>query len=443
MISEGTWLDALPDAVLVVDGSGAILFASGRCEPLLGWTSGELVGKPIDALVPARFDAHRALRSAFMATPTLRAMGAGLEIGILHRSGEEIPVDIALNPVVVEGVPYVVASVRDTRAQRNLAHRLRIQSAAVDAAASGIVITNRNGVIVSVNPAACRMTGYAADELIGHRPSLLKSNEHDASFYADLWRTVLSGQTWNGSIINKRKDGTLYHEEQTIAPVRDGSGEITHFIAVKQDVTERVLADQALRTTRDELTRRVVEVEALHARLRDQATRDPLTGLLNRRYLDETLPRELASARRSGSVLTLAVLDIDHFKRVNDQHGHAVGDLVLVELGRLLGGRSRTSDVACRYGGEEFVVVLRGARLSDGVRRADEWRKGFAASKVSAGEEEVRTTLSAGVAEWQPGETADELFVRADAALYAAKRAGRNRTVAAEPPAAQPPAPGD
>ena len=438
MIPDRAWLDALPDAILVVDSSGIIVLANKRCESLAGWSAAELVGRPIEALVPPRFEAHATLRSAFAAAPALRAMGPGLETTILHRSGEEIPVDVALNAERVDGATYVLASVRDARAQSDLAERLRIQSVALDAAASGIVITTRGGIIVSVNPAACRMTGYAARELIGQRPSLLKSSEHDESFYSELWRTVLSGQTWNGSIINKRKDGTLYHEEQTIAPVRDRSGEITHFIAVKQDVTERVLAEQALRTTRDELARRVIEVEALHSRLRDQATRDPLTGLLNRRYLDETLPRELASARRGGSAVTLAVLDIDHFKHVNDHHGHVIGDLVLLELGRLLGGHSRTSDVACRYGGEEFVVVLKGARLADGLRRADEWRRAFGAVRVQAAGTQVHATMSAGVAEWQPGETADELFVRADAALFAAKRAGRNRTVAAEPPPALP-----
>lgn len=428
-IGEHAKLDLDPDAVLIVDSRGRITYANSNCGELLGWSPGELRGELVERLVPGRFGGHAALRSQFMATPSRRPMGAGLELFALHRSSEEIPVDIVLNSVTIEGAPHVVIAMRDMRAYRAELQKLALLSVAVDAAASGVVITDQDGVITWVNPAACHMTGYAASELIGNRPNLLKSGRHDKSFYDELWTTVRSGAIWQGAIINRHKDGSEYHEEQTIAPVHDRAGAITHFIAIKQDVTERVRAENLLRETRDELARRVTEVEALHAQLRELAVRDSLSGLFNRRYLDETLPRELAKATRDRTSVTLVMIDIDHFKRVNDKHGHTIGDRMIAELGGILRTQSRVYDVACRYGGEEFAVVMLAAALKDGVACAEGWRDSFGAVSVPAGTTTVQATLSAGVAEWSRDETADELLARADSALYQAKRAGRNRVV--------------
>ncbi len=433
MTPDRTWLDAAPDATLVVDAAGTIVFASHRCTQLLGWLPEELVGRQVELLVPARVTGHKTLRDRYAAAGSARPMGAGLDLVAVHKNGAEIPVDIALNPVSLDGVPHVVAAVRDARAQREVLQRLRVQSIALDAAASGVVITTRDGIITWVNPAVCHMSGYAAHELLGQRPSVLKSGEHDPAFYAALWATVTAGKTWRGSIINRTKSGALYHEEQTISPVRDVRGDITHFIAIKQDVTARVLAETQLRAARDELAQRVAQVEGLHAQLREAAIRDVLTGLFNRRYLDETLPRELANARRDGGAVTLAVLDVDHFKRINDTHGHAVGDRMLEALGHILSTRSRSGDVACRYGGEEFVVVLLGASLDNSLRRANDWRETFASVAIAAPDGVAQTTCSVGVAAWEVGETAEQLFARADAALYQAKHSGRDRVVAAPP----------
>lgn len=117
---------------------------------------------------------------------------------------------------------------------------------ALEAAANGILITDARGEILWSNPAFTAMTGYSAGEALGRNPRFLKSGRHDSEFYAELWRTIRAGQTWHGEMVNRRKNGSLYHEQQTIAPVRDAAGEITHFIAIKQDVTERVVAQQAL-----------------------------------------------------------------------------------------------------------------------------------------------------------------------------------------------------
>ena len=178
------------------------------------------------------------------------------------------------------------------------------------------------------------------------------------------------------------------------------------------------------------LAGRIKEIEDLQNILREQAIRDSLTGLFNRRYLDETLPRELARAGRDGIPVCLVMIDLDRFKRVNDSYGHAVGDKMLQELGTILSTHSRLGDIACRYGGEEFIILLLDARLADGARRAEEWRQRFNAVVVASAGAPVQTTLSAGVVQWKPGETTDEFLARVDAALYSAKNAGRNRVAA-------------
>jgi diguanylate cyclase (GGDEF)-like protein len=168
----------------------------------------------------------------------------------------------------------------------------------------------------------------------------------------------------------------------------------------------------------------------LQAKLREQAIQDPLTGLANRRWLEESLPRELHRAWRAESMLSIAMLDLDHFKRFNDSFGHGPGDSLLREVGRVLRDKLRKSDIACRYGGEEFVLVLPDSSRADTLKRIEDIRRAVRELKIRSGDELLgAVTVSAGVAEAREGLTAPELLREADEALYAAKHAGRDRVV--------------
>ena len=171
----------------------------------------------------------------------------------------------------------------------------------------------------------------------------------------------------------------------------------------------------------------------LQETLRMQSLRDQLTGLFNRRYLDEALTREIARARRHGQPLTVAMLDIDHFKRFNDTFGHQGGDALLAAFGELLGGHARTEDIACRYGGEEFALVLPGANLATAAERVDELRKKVKEMHVHLnGQPLGPVTVSAGVAVFPlHGRSGAAVMKMADNALYQAKEAGRDRVVTA------------
>lgn len=169
------------------------------------------------------------------------------------------------------------------------------------------------------------------------------------------------------------------------------------------------------------------EINALQQQLREQAVRDPLTGLYNRRYLDHTLARELARCKREGQVLSLIMIDIDLFKKINDTFGHQAGDEVLRRLGATLGTTARAGDIACRYGGEEFLLVMPTMPLSKARQRAEDLRLEFGAMIVPFGSFRFQATLSIGVAAYPGhGTSVDELIRCADAALYQAKQNGRN-----------------
>ncbi|MDD5036220.1 MAG: diguanylate cyclase [Methylococcaceae bacterium] len=200
-----------------------------------------------------------------------------------------------------------------------------------------------------------------------------------------------------------------------------------------EEINERKRAEERLRQANERLQTQLRENEALRDQLREQAIHDPLTNLFNRRYLQEMLARELASAARDHHSVSVLMLDIDHFKRLNDTYGHQAGDLVLVALGELLSLQTRHADVACRYGGEEFVVVMPGAMLAFAAQRGEQLRQRFEALRVPYAETELRATLSLGVAAFpQHGESGDQVLRAADHALYAAKASGRNRVCAAE-----------
>jgi diguanylate cyclase (GGDEF)-like protein len=200
----------------------------------------------------------------------------------------------------------------------------------------------------------------------------------------------------------------------------------------QREVAERRRAEEGLRQANVLLHERIAEIDALQDRLREQAIRDPLTGLFNRRYFTETLHRELSRSRREDRPLALALLDVDHFKEINDAFGHETGDRVLQALGAFLRERTRDGDVACRYGGEEFVILMPSAGGAEACVRAEEWRTALRSFVVQHAGRDLHLTLSIGIAEFPiHAQGPDELIRIADVALYQAKREGRNRVVLA------------
>lgn len=207
-------------------------------------------------------------------------------------------------------------------------------------------------------------------------------------------------------------------------------------VVIHQNITERRQLEVRQEVAKKQLEAQLTEISALQTLLQEQAIRDPLTGLHNRRYLDETLSRDLSQAKRGGYPLTVVMVDVDFFKRVNDTYGHAAGDEVIKALAAILQADARESDLICRYGGEEFLISLPKMSIVHALQRAEKWRLKFAETQVRYGEFFIQSTLSAGVAGYPDhGTDAATLTAHADEALYSSKHEGRNRVTCFVPEA--------
>ena len=311
---------------------------------------------------------------------------------------------------------------RDITEEKKAEAALRVFRHAIEQSPSAIVITDSEGHIDYVNRQFTRITGYDLEDIRGKTPRVLKSGETSEEIYKHLWETVKRGETWEGEMLNRKKDGGYYWAQELVAPVTNADGHVIRFVAMQQDITERKQTESDLRLMNARLQVQLMEIENLHGQLREEAIRDSLTRLFNRRFMEETLDREISRADRAPAPISVVMMDVDLFKAINDTHGHQAGDTVLQTLGTFLLENTRISDIACRYGGDEMLVVMPGASLEQAAQRAEEWRAAFSLLEFSLGDTCVSTTLSLGIASLpEHARTPNELLGAADKALYRAK----------------------
>ncbi|HYF94589.1 MAG TPA: EAL domain-containing protein [Symbiobacteriaceae bacterium] len=330
---------------------------------------------------------------------------AGTEtIGALSIYAER---DVALDTATVQDLSRFANQVAISILAARDQGELRLRTAALEAAANAVVITDRDGSIEWVNRAFTELTGYTAAEALHQNPRVLKSGNHGDQFYKQMWETVLSGNIWRGELYNRHKDGRLYAEEMTITPVRSPSGEITHFIAVKQDISERKRQEEQL----------------LHL-----AMHDPVTDLANRRSLEETLERAINRAKK-GHRGALLLLDLDNFKQVNDTLGHAAGDQLLVSVALKLRYRVRPFDLLARWGGDEFAVLLEDASAEEAASIGQRLVGAVAEARGEFRDYPHHLGVSIGIVGIDGTLDSQTVMSLADRALYNAKESGGNRVV--------------
>ncbi len=326
-----------------------------------------------------------------------------------RKNGEPYHLEWNISPVRDRSgkVQHFVSVQRDISTQVLADQDLQLLVRALNAADDAIMIADRMRNIVFVNEAFEELTGYTQAELKGQPVELLRSGLHGDDFYQQMKNTLAQGQHFRATFTNRHKNGSLYYAEQRVTALRDAAGQLTHYVGVSKDITGAVQREMALR---------------------EQASRDKLTGLLNRHAGEAELKRCQALAVSQGQSYGLILLDIDFFKRVNDSFGHAAGDRVIQAVARVLTENVRGYDQVVRWGGEEFLVILSNVGIEETVDSAERIRGAVAACR----DEEVgHFTISLGAGIWHSYETENMLLHRTDCALYQAKARGRNQVALA------------
>lgn len=288
--------------------------------------------------------------------------------------------------------------------QYRLIDELQLLGAAISTTANAVLITDSHGVIRWVNQAFTRLTGYRSEEALGCTPAILNSGEHSALFFRRLWDTILSGEVWRGEVVNQTRDGKQMMVEQTITPIKNKEGELTHFVAVHEDITARKAAEQ----------------RSLYL-----ANHDHLTGLPNRRELLARLAQWLQPD--GPAYLALLYIDLDNFKAVNDTLGHGRGDELLVGMVTRLNNLIPPGGCLARLGGDEFAIVMVQDVGREQASQLAQRITDLLAEPFELAGQRFSLTVSIGLALTARGKSDPQTLLRqADLALYAAKHDGRS-----------------
>ncbi len=398
---ERPWELLFTTTVLI--GATATVFFGVRGE------SHALVGLPALLILPVAWVAVRfpprdvaTLLPLMVAVATLGTLSG---LGPYHLAGSMTPlVALGLLVVALSLTALVLGAMASER--RTQEASLRLSASVFDSTLEGILITDHDGVILSVNPSFTEITGYTVEEAVGKTPRILRSHHHGQEFYRELWRALYEDGRWEGEIWNRRKDGVVFIAHESISAVSEDDGLPRRFVSVFNDVTH---------------LRRQEE------RIRYMAYHDALTGLPNRLLLTDRLEQTVSRARRQAERFAVVFLDLDRFKVVNDSLGHEMGDRLLLEVARRLQDVIRQNDTVARLGGDEFVILMDPLGEPNAAATVAERVLASLARPIPLGGHSMHITPSLGISLFpSDGGSASELLKNADTAMYAAKNAGRN-----------------
>ena len=400
-----TLVETTNDWVWEVNADGIYTYASPQVEQLLGYTPEEVLGKtPFDLMSEA--EAEKISYEFELILEQQRAF-SGLENINLHKNGSEVVLETS-------GVPYFDDEGqlkgyrgidRDITEKKSYQREMRLAAMVLQNTPEGVMITDDELNIVSVNPAFVTTTGYSAEEIVGSSPTALSSGRHEASFYKNMWEALQGAGQWQGEIWNRRKDGEIYPEWLNISVIKDEQGNVTNYAGVFSDISTQ---------------------EHVRNRLHNLAYYDALTELPNRELFQDRFENAIAQARRHGNAVGLIFIDLDRFKQINDTLGHKTGDGLLKAVARGLMECVRDSDTIARLGGDEFTIILPGINGSDDAALvAEKIVESFSQPLELEDGRELFTTPSIGISLYpNDGESDEDIIKNADTAMYRAKESG-------------------
>ncbi len=383
-----------------IEGGGPyIVYANPSFEKMTGYSLTELIGKSPKILQGPLTD-----KAVIAEMRSCILTGKHFEGSTINynKAGHPYNVEWSISPIKDQYgvIQYFISVQKNITAFIKAQQERNLLAKALNDSPDCVIITDIDHKIVFVNTGFEQLTGYQQQEVLGRNPSFLWEKPIDN----EKEQTTSSRDITHFQFQrpNLRKDGTPFYVDQSIAHINDDAGKITHHVSFSKDATERLRRELALK---------------------DLASRDSLTGLLNRRSGEQLLRQYDDEKRPAGKLLSLVMMDIDNFKKINDTFGHSVGDVILKSCGQLIKNKARNTDSIVRWGGEEFLMIVANASLHEAMELAERIRTSIEQhtdSKVG------QITASFGVAELQTDESTASLLNRADKALYKAKLAGKN-----------------
>lgn len=401
-------IDTALDSVIQMNERGLIIGWNNQAELVFGWTREEVIGKSLaEVLIPERYRAkHRQGLADYLQTGQRRMLNARIEVTALHKDGYEIPVDLAVAANHIAGNVEFCAFLQDISQRVQTDEALKMSALVYENSSEAMMVTDPNGVILTINDSFTQVTGYEANEVIGQTPRMLRSGRHDTEFYRLMWKSLETTGKWKGEVWNRRKNGELYAGDLTINTIHAEDGSPKRRVAMFSDITDRKRSEEQIWR---------------------QANFDALTGLPNRSMFHHRLGQDIRKSHRSGSRLALMFLDLDRFKEVNDSLGHEMGDVLLKEAAKRLVGCVRETDTVARLGGDEFTIILSEINSQDRIDEIARTVLDCLSKPIQLGSELAYVSCSIGVTIYPTdAKDVDDLVRNADQAMYAAKYQGRN-----------------
>lgn len=327
------------------------------------------------------------------------------EKALIHKQGYLVPIYIGAAMLAgsrTQGVAYVM----DLSERKKAEQQLKLAATVFACSSDGILITDAAARIVSVNQALCKMTGYAENELLGQLPSILQSGYTSDEEYKKMWKALNTTGQWQGDIIDRMKNGGLIPMRASINQVKNADGQLTNYVAILSDISER---------------------KAEEEHLRHIAHHDPLTGLANRVLFNDRLEQAIKAATRNQSKFAVLFLDLDKFKPVNDVFGHKIGDKLLQSVADRLTGSVRETDTVTRLGGDEFVILLENVASLEMVEKLLNQITDAVCAPYRIDRLNITIGASAGISLYpEHGTDAKTLLHHADVTMYEAKERKQN-----------------
>lgn len=376
-------IDGNPNGILILDDQGEVLYANPTAERFFEKSSTALLGQNLGLPV---------------------SLNLTVNLDLIQHDGSLRHIEAAMLSIPWQQSKAYLALLTDVTDLYRTRQLLQLLQQATEQSPVSILITDENGMIEYVNPAFQKVTGYSEIEVIGKTPRILKSGLMPPGFYDEFWETLVAGKIWRGEFHNRRKNGELFWDRTSVSPVWDSAGQIIHFVAVKEDVTEQ------------KRNRELLE---------HQANYDSLTDLPNRTLAIDRLRQAIALAERNGETVILMFLDLDRFKNINDTLGHSYGDRLLQEVAQRLRHHLPREITLSRLGGDEFLIICPAIKGNAHVESLAQQLLKVIAQPILIESEELFITASIGITCYpEDGITPEILMRNADTAMYSAKRSG-------------------